>query len=115
MKLGAEVGDPSTEDIIQIRGISADVTRAVKEIEKIVADAKNDEIVSSYVTEFEIGQEFVARIVGAQGAGINGIRDQLGVRVDFNDEYDDKEKDSGKKKRTGPPQHKVKVKVGESM
>ena len=84
----------------------------MKEIEKIVADAQNDEIVNSYVTEFEIGQEFVARIVGAQGAGVNRIRDQLGVRVDFFDDHDDKDKDSSKKKKATPPQHKVKVKVG---
>jgi hypothetical protein len=49
IKLGAEVGNADTEDIIQVRGISADVNRAVKEIEKIVEDAKNDEIVGSYV------------------------------------------------------------------
>ncbi|KAI0093251.1 hypothetical protein BDY19DRAFT_417317 [Irpex rosettiformis] len=106
VKLGADVGDSTTEDIIQVRGISADVDRAVKEIEKIVEDAKNDEIVGSYSTEFEIGQEFVARIVGAQGAGINKIRDQLGVKVDFVDEHDDKDK---KKKSSAPRQVKVKI------
>ncbi|KAI0695460.1 hypothetical protein BC835DRAFT_1306012 [Cytidiella melzeri] len=108
IKLGAEVGDPSTEDIIQIRGASADVTRAVKEIEKIVEDAKNDEIVGSYSIEFEIGQEFVARIVGSQGTGINKIRDQLGVKVDFIDEHEDKERD---KKKKAPAHRHVKVKI----
>ena len=49
IKFGAEAGDASTEDVILIRGASADVTRATKEIQKIVEDAKNDEIVSSYV------------------------------------------------------------------
>ncbi|KAI0812490.1 hypothetical protein BC629DRAFT_1579875 [Irpex lacteus] len=96
IKLGADV----------VRGISADVDRAVKEIEKIVEDAKNDEIVGSYSTEFEIGQEFVARIVGAQGAGVNKIRDQLGVKVDFIDEHDDKDK---KKKASAHRQVKVKI------
>ena len=32
-----------------VRGIRTDVDRAVKEIKKIVEDAQNDEIVSSYV------------------------------------------------------------------
>ena len=49
IKLGAEAGDANTEDIIVVRGISADVNRAVKEIEQIVEAAKNDEIVNSYV------------------------------------------------------------------
>ena len=49
IKLGADAGDPTTEDIIVVRGISADVNRAVKEIEQIVEAAKNDEIINSYV------------------------------------------------------------------
>ena len=49
IKVGAEAGDPSGENVILVRGISADVDRAVKEIQKIVEDAKNDEIISSYV------------------------------------------------------------------
>ena len=49
IKLGADAGNASTDDIIVIRGVSKDVDRAVKEIQKIVEDAKNDEIVSSYV------------------------------------------------------------------
>lgn len=37
-----------------MRGISADVDRAVKEITRIVEDAKNDEIISSYVSQIDI-------------------------------------------------------------
>jgi hypothetical protein len=50
IKVGAQAGDPSTEDIIVVRGSSADVDRAIAEILKIVEDAKNDEIVNSYVS-----------------------------------------------------------------
>ena len=39
-----------TEDVIVVRGISSDVDRVVKEINKIVEDAKNDQILSSYVS-----------------------------------------------------------------
>lgn len=49
VKFGTEAGDASTEDVIVIRGIRSDVDRAVKEIKKIVEDAQNDEIISSYV------------------------------------------------------------------
>jgi hypothetical protein len=49
VKVGAEVNDSSTEDIILVRGIGAEVDRAVKDILKIVEDAKNDLILSSYV------------------------------------------------------------------
>lgn len=49
VKVGAEAGGDS-EDVIVVRGIRVDVDRAVKEIKKIVEDAQNDEIVSSYVS-----------------------------------------------------------------
>ena len=49
IKVGAAALDPAGEDIILIRGASADVDRAVKEILTIVENAKNDIIVNSYV------------------------------------------------------------------
>ncbi len=52
IKVGTEAGDQSTEDIIVVRGASAEVDRAVKEILKIVEDAKDDLILSSYVCPF---------------------------------------------------------------
>lgn len=51
VKIGAEAGDPSSQDVIMVRGVSADVDRAVKEILRIVEDAKEDALVSSYVSE----------------------------------------------------------------
>ena len=49
IKVGAEVGDSATEDVIFVRGVSSDVDRAIKEIYKILQDAQNDEIINSYV------------------------------------------------------------------
>ncbi|KAJ7496037.1 hypothetical protein B0H11DRAFT_2227032 [Mycena galericulata] len=109
IKVGAEAGDPSGEDVIVIRGASGDVDRAVKEVLKIVENAKNDEIVNSYSTEFDIEREFVGRIVGAQGAGVNKLRDQLGVKVDVSDEVDEKDKEVGKKKKVVHQKSKVKI------
>ncbi|KAF7321750.1 hypothetical protein MKEN_00696700 [Mycena kentingensis (nom. inval.)] len=107
IKVGKEANDPSGEDVISLRGASGDVDRAVKEILKIVEDAKNDEIVNSYSTEFDVDREYVGRIVGAQGAGVNKLRDQLGVKVDVSDEVDDK--DTGKKKKGTHQKSKVKI------
>ena len=50
IKVGAEAADSTTQDVIVIRGLSADVDRAVKEILKIVEDAKNDEIDNAHVS-----------------------------------------------------------------
>lgn len=49
IKFGAEAGDPSTEDIIWLCGISSEVDRAVERIHQIVECAKEDAIASSYV------------------------------------------------------------------
>lgn len=108
IKFGREAGESATEDTILIRGTSADVSRANKEILKIVENAKNDEIVNSYSTEFEIDREYVGRVVGAQGSGINKLRDQLGVKVDVSDDHDEKES-SGKKKKAVHQKSKVTI------
>ncbi|KAJ7346831.1 hypothetical protein DFH08DRAFT_914794 [Mycena albidolilacea] len=99
VKVGGDAGAPEGEDVIVLRGASGDVDRAVKEILSIVENAKNDEIVNSFATEFDIDREFVGRIVGAQGAGVNKLRDQLGVKVDVSDEVDEKEKETGGRKK----------------
>ncbi|KAF5351639.1 hypothetical protein D9756_007548 [Leucocoprinus leucothites] len=107
VKFGAEAGEGASEDTILVRGISSDVDRAVKEILQIVEDAKNDEIINSYSTEFEIDREYVGRVVGAQGVGVNRLRDQLGVRVDVNDE--EEKEPSGKKKKVAAQKSRVKI------
>ena len=96
IKLGQDarklVHEASNDDLIVVRGASADVDRASKEILRIVEEAKNDEIDNSHVrllflllstisaailncarqsVEFEIGREYVGKIVGAHGNGVN--------------------------------------------
>jgi polyribonucleotide nucleotidyltransferase len=105
IKLGLEAG---ADDAILIRGASSEVDRAVKEIHQIVESAKNDEIVNSFSTEFEIDREFVGRIVGSQGSGVNKLRDQLGVKVDVSDDVDG-EKEVGKRKKVVHQKSKVKI------
>ena len=53
IKVGVYAGNPSTEDVILVRGPGNDVDRAVKEILQIIENAKNDEIVNSYVSLFD--------------------------------------------------------------
>lgn len=61
-------------------------------------------------TEFDIDKEYVGRIVGSQGAGVNKLRDQLGVKVDVSDDVEEKDKDaSGKKKKAVHQKSRVKV------
>lgn len=50
IKVGGKAADSTSQDVIVVRGVSADVDTAVKGILKIVEDAKNDEIVNSHVS-----------------------------------------------------------------
>ena len=51
----------------------------------------------------------MGRIVGAQGVGINKLREQLGVKVDVFDDMDEKEKEGGKKKKTTHQKSRIKI------
>ncbi|KAH9979180.1 SCP160 protein [Russula compacta] len=108
VKVGAEANDPSTGDVILVRGASAEVDRAVKDILRIVEDAKNDLILSSYPVEFEIDREYVGRVVGSQGSGVNKLRESLGVKIDFLDDGDDN-KDMGKKRKGATQKSKITI------
>ncbi|KAG9027265.1 hypothetical protein FRB95_007948 [Tulasnella sp. JGI-2019a] len=104
--------EPPADDDILIRGPVSEVDRAVKEIAKIVEDAKIDEIETSYNIEFTIPRDYVGRIVGSQGAGVNKLRDTLNVRVDFDDEADDTKgewAEKGKGKKGAAKNSKVKI------
>ncbi|EIW83125.1 hypothetical protein CONPUDRAFT_81194 [Coniophora puteana RWD-64-598 SS2] len=109
VRVGASASHESGENVIVVRGSASDVDNAVKKILAVVDDAKNDAIISSYSTEFDIDREYVGRIVGAQGAGINKLRDVLGVKVDVNDDFDEKDKEFSKKKRTAHQKSKIKI------
>jgi predicted PilT family ATPase len=60
-------------------------------------------------TEFDIDKEYVSRVVGAHGAGINRLRDQLGVKVDVSDDVDERERESNKKRKVVHQKSRVKV------
>ena len=100
--LAIDVGGNGHEDIVVIRGSPEDVDRATKDILRIVEEAKNDAIDSSHVVEFQIPQQYIARIVGAAGAGIQKYREQLDVKIDIEDLRDSGEQVVGKKKKTVP-------------
>ena len=48
-------------------------------------------------------------MVGAQGSGLNRLRDALGVKVDVSDDAEEKEKEAGRRKKTVHQKSKFKV------
>jgi hypothetical protein len=52
--------------------------------------------------------------VGAQGSGLNKLREQLNVKVDISDDFDDKDKETSKKKKSST-QQKSKITVSENV
>ncbi|GAA5935504.1 Scp160p [Sporobolomyces koalae] len=71
------------QDQVSIRGPKDEAERVKKELERIAEEAKKEEIVNSHVVEFEIETSLVRHVVGKAGAGVNKLRDDLGVKVDF--------------------------------
>ncbi|KZT52871.1 hypothetical protein CALCODRAFT_501784 [Calocera cornea HHB12733] len=98
-KPGVPVNNDVDEDTVVIRGPKDQVDRAAKEILQIVEDAKNDDIVNGYTEVFSVNRDYVARIVGTGGSGIKKIRDELGVRVDIDDQEQAGDDGKGKKKK----------------
>ena len=58
--------------------------------------------------EFEIDREYVGRVVGSQGSGVNRLREILGVKIDFSDDGEDP-KDAGKKRKGATQKSKITV------
>ncbi|SGY13363.1 BQ5605_C010g05845 [Microbotryum silenes-dioicae] len=71
------------ENAVVIRGPSEEVKRVKNELERIAEDARNQEIVNSHIVEFEMDTVHVRHIVGKAGAGVNKLREELGVRIDI--------------------------------
>ncbi|CCG82942.1 KH domain-containing protein C550.14 [Taphrina deformans PYCC 5710] len=78
-------GQPK-EDSITVRGPSNDVTRVIKDIREVAAEAENSEVANSFKVEFEFPSQFTKNLIGKGGANISKIRDELGVRIDVGDE-----------------------------
>ncbi|GJN91319.1 hypothetical protein Rhopal_004339-T1 [Rhodotorula paludigena] len=79
-------GADAKSDEVVVRGPKDEVERVSKELERIAEEARNEEIVNSHVVEFEVPAEQVRHIVGKAGSGVNKLREDLGVRVDFGEQ-----------------------------
>ncbi|GAA5925903.1 hypothetical protein JCM1841_004035 [Sporobolomyces salmonicolor] len=78
-----QFGSTGAEDEVSVRGPKDEVERVKGEIERIAEAARNEEIVNSHLVEFDIETVHVRHIVGKAGSGVNKLREDLGVRVDF--------------------------------
>lgn len=57
--------------------------RVSQEVKRVVEEAKDNEVANSHVIEFEVDTLQVRHVVGKAGAGVNKLREELGVQVDF--------------------------------
>ncbi|OAV94724.1 hypothetical protein PTTG_03108 [Puccinia triticina 1-1 BBBD Race 1] len=84
--VSVQVGNPSSPDLITIRGSKDEVDRVEKEIRRMAEEAKVTEATNSYSAEFEIDSKLVSHLVGKGGATISKLGEELGVRVVFADQ-----------------------------
>ena len=80
--LGGKSRDPEKQDdVVIVRGPSADVTRVCKNITDHVAEAKHTEFVTSHVEEFTIPETYSKNIIGRGGKRIQELRERFGVAI----------------------------------
>ncbi|CCG23208.1 hypothetical protein CORT_0D03680 [Candida orthopsilosis Co 90-125] len=82
-----------SEDGIYIHGIKSSVAAIKKEIESVLADAK--EHPDGFTSEVRVPSQIVSRLVGKNGSFLNSLRDEFGVKIDV-PEQDSKKDDSEK-------------------
>ncbi|KAK9473812.1 uncharacterized protein V1510DRAFT_413990 [Dipodascopsis tothii] len=78
--------DKITDDSVVVRGPAADVDRVAREILAIVDEAANNEVLNSYTVEFEFPTKFASVLIGKAGANISKYRDELGVKIDLDED-----------------------------
>ncbi|EPY50604.1 vigilin [Schizosaccharomyces cryophilus OY26] len=71
----------STDDDVYVRGFSNDVQRITNEIKQLVRDAKNHEILHSYVAEFDFPAQYSKNIIGKNGSNVSTLRENFGVQI----------------------------------
>ncbi|RHZ71430.1 hypothetical protein Glove_258g36 [Diversispora epigaea] len=74
---------PISNDIVIIKGPTVEVERVVKEISKVVEEAKHTEIMNSYTIVFNFPAQYSAHIIGKGGANVTKLKENLGVRIDI--------------------------------
>ncbi|KAH9810276.1 hypothetical protein DFH28DRAFT_986630 [Melampsora americana] len=83
--VSVEVGCKEKMDQVKIRGPKNEVERVEKEIKRIAEEAKVNDTINSFSTEFEVESKHVSHLVGKGGSTVAKLREELGVRVDFSD------------------------------
>lgn len=86
-------GTSLSENEIYIHGIKSSVATIKKEIESVLADAK--EYPDGFTSEVRVPSKILSRLVGKNGSFLNTLRDEFGVRIDV-PEQDAKKDDSEK-------------------
>lgn len=81
----AAKGANKDEDTVTVRGPSAEVQRVCAELHRIAEEAEQDAIVNGHTAEFAIDSQHVPHIVGRGGASVTRLREDLGVKIDFED------------------------------
>ena len=80
--VGGKSRDPEKQDdVVIIRGPSADVTRIAKNIQDHVAEAKHTEFITSHVEEFAIPEAYSKNVIGRGGKRVQELRDKFGVQI----------------------------------
>ncbi|ODV63752.1 Scp160p ASCRUDRAFT_29871 [Ascoidea rubescens DSM 1968] len=78
------------ENEITLHGLKSDVNKISKDINQILQDAKDYKEASSYFTEFQCPLAIISRLIGKGGANVNELSTKYGVKIELNEDKNDK-------------------------
>ncbi|KAK9479931.1 hypothetical protein V1514DRAFT_277444 [Lipomyces japonicus] len=77
--------DGLNEDSIAIRGPAEDVEKVINSINDVLEEAKNQEVLNSFTVDFAFPTKFSSFLIGKGGANIGKYREDLGVKIDLDE------------------------------
>jgi predicted PilT family ATPase len=79
-----------SDDEVTIRGLKSEASKVKKEIESVITDAV--EFNDSYKVTVDVPSSVLPRLIGKNGANVNELRQEFGVKIDSTDDRDSKDK-----------------------
>ncbi|KAK6463753.1 vigilin [Scheffersomyces coipomensis] len=98
VKLHSNGLDSKSDDEVYIHGIKTEVKKVKHEIETVLADAIEHK--DGYSSILEVPSHILSRLIGKNGANLNSLRDEHGVKIDVSDDGKPDHKDEEIKDKT---------------
>ncbi|KAI8062423.1 hypothetical protein BC940DRAFT_308982 [Gongronella butleri] len=88
--VSVQFGGAKSEDDIIVRGVASEVKHVIQGIKKVHEAAKNQDLNTSYTTEFSIPSAYSSHVIGKGGIHVNKLKEELGIKIDIGENSQNK-------------------------